>query len=256
MYRRYSPPPGAAAQDPITTPGRTAAGPEIVTLDMSQNKVHLDVGRDRKARPRRRRFRPRIEGPEAMPALVDRLRGLCEDRETVSFGLLAQTIGSQGHAPLLLVAAIFMVLPIGMIPGVGGALGVLVAAVGLQMFLNRKGVFLPRFFAKRELPADKICALADKIQPVFEWLRDRMAIRWEILSRGRASIMVIAVILMICGGSLVVIGAIPIATPLMGVPVTLFAIGLLARDGVVVALAYLSVIAVTVAFVYIRQQTG
>ncbi|NDV49317.1 exopolysaccharide biosynthesis protein [Salipiger sp. PrR003] len=177
-------------------------------------------------------------GPEAVPRLVERLRGLAESQDTVTLQSLAKEIGAQGHAPLLLIVATFLILPIGMIPGIGGALGAIRAVIGLQMLLGRTGLWVPPFLGKREIQARRVKAVAHKVRPVADWLRWHLHPRWERLSGGNLSISLIALFLIATGTSLLVLGAIPIAVPLVGIPVTLFAVGLLARDGVIVAAGY------------------
>ena len=63
------------------------------------------------------------KGPQTVPRIVQRMQELSRDEETVSMGHLTREIGAQGHAPLLMLVAIFMILPIGMIPGIGGRSG-------------------------------------------------------------------------------------------------------------------------------------
>lgn len=214
------------------------------------------------SKPRPNRWRGwrrkrRSHGPEAMPELVDRLYDLADGRDCVSIETLVRTIGAQGHAPLLLIAGLFMILPIGMIPGVGGALGLIVAIIGLQMLLDRNGVTIPRFFGKREISAERITNLAERIRPVFEWLRRRLKVRMEYLSTGKISLSIIAVILILTGGSLLVLGAIPVVVPMMGLPIILFAFGLFARDGAVVAAGYvLILIACVMIFLLHRNLAG
>lgn len=192
-------------------------------------------------------------GPRAIPAMVDRLHELAEGRECISLGELVRTIGAQGHSPLLMVCALLMVLPTGMIPGIGGALGLIVAIIGLQMLRGRSGIWVPKMFAKREFTAEHICKLAEWIRPHSERVHRHMRIRAEWLAEGSVSLSVVAVILMISGGSLVVLGAIPVATPLMGLPVALYALGILARDGVVVGIAHVLVVAVSALGFYIQM---
>ncbi len=185
-------------------------------------------------------------GPAAVRRLVDRLHDLAEGKDDVSVDHFVREIGAQGHAPLLLAVAILMVLPIGMIPGVGGALGALVAIIGLQMLLGRGGIWLPRFLGKRCIPADRVSRMTERIMPLAEWLRRHLHPRWTVLTDSPWSIGAIAVILMVSGGSLLILGAIPVAAPMMGLPVALFAFGILAKDGRLVAVGYLW-IAATVA---------
>ncbi|GGG72344.1 hypothetical protein GCM10011415_20470 [Salipiger pallidus] len=195
-------------------------------------------------------------GPEAVPALVERLHKLADGAETVSFAELNRTIGAQGHAPLLMVVSIFMILPIGMIPGIGGALGAIVALIGLQMLLGREGIGLPAVFGRRTLSAERLCRAADRIRPVADWLRKRLRPRWSALAEGRVSLSIMAILLMIAGGSLLVLGAIPVMTPLLGLPVAVFALGVLGRDGLVVAAGYVLLGLVILGGMWMKMSSG
>ena len=89
------------------------------------------------------------------------------------------------------------------------------------------------------------------------WGRRRLKIRMEYLSAGKVSLSIIAVILIVTGGSLLVLGAIPVVVPMIGLPIILFAFGLFARDGIVVAAGYvLILIACVVIFLLQRNLAG
>lgn len=177
-------------------------------------------------------------GPSALPRLVDRLRNMADQDDGITLDRLTTEIGAKGHAQLLLAVAILMVLPTGMIPGMGGALGALLAIIGVQMLRGHQGVWLPQFIGRREISAERLRSLASGVRPTADWVQRRLRPRWEMLSGGGASISIIALILILCGSSLLVLGAIPIAAPLIGVPVAVFGLGILARDGAVVAFGY------------------
>ena len=195
-------------------------------------------------------------GPEAVPALVDRLKALADGSETVSFAELNRTIGAQGHAPLLMVVSIFMILPIGMIPGIGGALGAIVALIGVQMLRGSKGIGLPDLFGRRTLSADRLRRVAIRIRPIADWLRKRLRPRWSALAEGRVSLCIMAILLIVAGGSLLVLGAIPVTTPLLGLPVAVFALGVLGRDGMVVAAGYVLLALVILGATWMKASSG
>jgi len=183
-------------------------------------------------------------GPQALPGLIDRLRKLARTEGEVTVGDLVDAFEAQGHAPLLMIVALLMILPIGMIPGVGGALGLLAAAVGVQMIVGREGVWLPGFMRSRAVSADRIGAITDRVRPVSVFLARHLDVRMEWLAAGRASLTIIAGLLIVAGGSLVFLGAIPVLVPLIGLPIAIFAIGIMARDGAVVAAGYLLLTAI------------
>ena len=182
---------------------------------------------------------------------MDRLDGLTRDCERVRFGDIVSTIGAQGHAPLLLVAAVLMILPIGMVPGVGGALGLLVAVIGAQMLRGHRGIWLPEFIARRSLPADRLSSGIGWICPAMAWLRRHLHIRMEYISSSRASLSIIALVLIAAGISLIVLGAVPLAVPLTGLPIAVFAFGIPARDGAVVMAGYVMLVALVVAGIWV-----
>ena len=204
----------------------TSSGETIPPTDTSNEKLS------------QAQFYGRNTGPSAIPRLVQRLQDIACDKNTVSVDRLTKEIGAQGHAPLLMVIAVLMMLPIGMIPGIGGALGAVVAIIGLQMLLGHEGIWLPGFLGRREVSARSIRSSAERIRPAADWIHQHLHPRWEFLSSGNASISIIAVILILTGGSLTILGAIPVAAPLIGLPVAVFAFGILGRDGVVVAAGY------------------
>lgn len=189
----------------------------------------------------------RFEGPEALPRLVDRLHALAEDRDSISIDAITRTIGAQGHAPLLMVASVIMILPVGMVPGVGGALGALVALIGLNMLLGRDSLRLPHLLGRREISAGRLRHTAERIRPASVWMKRHLHVRMEHLARGSASLMVISLILILAGSSLLILGAVPVATPIMSLPIALFAFGILGRDGAVVAAGYVAYALVGVA---------
>jgi|SRR6056297_3152164 len=181
---------------------------------------------------------PVADGPNAMPELVDRLHALVRDKDRVTIHAIAATIGAQGHAPLLMVAALLMILPVGMVPGVGGALGALVALIGVHMLIGRRSIWIPAILGRREIEADKVRRTAGRIRPAMVWLRRHLHIRMEHLARGHVSLRLVALFLIVSGGSLPILGAVPVATPFLGLPVAFFALGILSRDGAVVAVGY------------------
>ena len=73
----------------------------------------------------------------------------------------------------------------------------------------------------------------------MQWLSHRLRPRATPLAEGSVSLRIIALLLILLGLSMTVLGAIPILPPLMGIPVLFFALGLTTRDGAAVALGYL-----------------
>ncbi|MEQ9285239.1 MAG: exopolysaccharide biosynthesis protein, partial [Marinovum algicola] len=88
-------------------------------------------------------------GPDTVVTIVDTLDDMAADRTSIPFGDVVETIGAQGFGPLLLGLAALLVLPFGMIPGVGGAIGLIMAVIGIPIMRGRRGVWLPGFIRRR-----------------------------------------------------------------------------------------------------------
>ncbi|OWU68113.1 hypothetical protein ATO3_24795 [Marinibacterium profundimaris] len=176
--------------------------------------------------------------PKALPRLIDRIEDLAGSEAPVSVGAVTDMLGARSHAPMLMFVALLMILPVGMIPGVGGVLGVIAALIGLQMIRGRKGLWLPAFIRHREVPAHSIRQAVRGIRPPAAWLSRHLQTRLPVLAEGQLSLWVIALVLVLGGASMMVLGAIPFAIPLVGLPIACFAVGILTGDGLVVAAGY------------------
>ena len=174
----------------------------------------------------------------AVVTIVDMLDDLAETRAQVSFGEIVDTLGAQGFGPLLLALAALLILPIGMIPGVGGVVGLATAAIGVQILRGRSGLWLPGPLRRRTLPSAHLKRACQVLRPRMLWLRQRLRPRVTVLAEGPISLRVIAVFLILAGFVMAALGAIPILPPLLGLPVLCFALGLTARDGAAVAAGY------------------
>jgi hypothetical protein len=177
-----------------------------------------------------------------LEGLVGLLGRLAEGRREVTVGEVADTVGAHGHGPLLLLMAGLLILPLGMIPGVGGALGLLMAMVGVQMLRGGTGVWLPGALRRRGLPAERLRAACARLRRPMRRVGRHLRPRLTVLAAHRVSLVVLATLLILGGLGLAVAGAIPILAPLVGLPLLFFALGLTAGDGRFVAAGYLMVL--------------
>jgi hypothetical protein len=182
------------------------------------------------------------EGAEAVVTIVDALAGLADGRDSVAFGDLVETLGARGFGPLLLALAALLVPPVGMIPGVGGAIGLVMVGIGVQILRGGSGPWLPGPIRRRRLPAHRLRGACTALRPGMLWVRRRLRPRLTPLAEGAVSLRLIAVLLICTGLAMAVFGAIPVLPPLLGLPVLFFALGLTTRDGAAVALGYLALL--------------
>ncbi|WP_083191213.1 exopolysaccharide biosynthesis protein [Salipiger sp. CCB-MM3] len=150
---------------------------------------------------------------------------------------VVRTLESRGFGPLLIVLAAFLMLPIGMIPGVPALIGLLFILCGAQMMRGKSGVWLPSKIASIEFPADKFTASIKRAWPKARSLRRYLGSRMTWAASGTIS-RVIAVLLIFAGAAVIGLGFVPGLPFLVAVPVLLFGLGLTLRDGLLIILAF------------------
>jgi hypothetical protein len=178
------------------------------------------------------------DGDGALNGVLDDLEHLANGSETVAFGDIVDTLGARGFGPLLLILALFLLVPVGAIPGVPAAIGLVVALIGMQVVRGHRGLWLPDRVRRVSLTADRVTQAAHMLRPRLRWLGRFLHRRLAILAEGRLSVMAIGAVLIAVGLAMIVAGFVPLLPILLALPVLVFALGLTMRDGLLVLLGY------------------
>jgi hypothetical protein len=148
-----------------------------------------------------------------------------------------EKVASRSFAPLLLVAGMVALVPgLGDIPGVTTTMAVLVLLVSGQILFRRKQLWLPRWLLNLSVARDKFCKALD-------WLRRPARFMVRIV---RPRLAIFAEDTAIASGCVVVafvmpfMEVVPFGAIAAGVALTAFSVGLIARDGLVALLAFMS----------------
>src|SRR5690606_11707393 len=88
------------------------------------------------------------------------------DSEWLTLGQLVDTFEHRGFGPLLLTAALIIVLPSGGIPGLPTVIGVAIMLLAGQMVFGRSSPWLPKRLRKLKLKKQTFDKGIDKIKPV------------------------------------------------------------------------------------------
>lgn len=142
-------------------------------------------------------------------------------------------LGKRSVPLLILVPSLLLVSPLSAIPGMTTTLGLIVALLLAQRLAGRRTIWLPRALGRITVPAGRL-------DRALRWLRrpaariDRLLQpRFEFLAAGPVSRLPMAVVaLAACCAPLMEV--IPMSGTTVGAAITLFAAGLLGRDGVFV----------------------
>ncbi|MFV0335558.1 MAG: exopolysaccharide biosynthesis protein [Tropicimonas sp.] len=174
----------------------------------------------------------------AKPPLRSLLLALAETigtREKVLLGELVEALGMRGSGPVILLAAAMMILPTGMIPGVPAFMGGILVLAGVQMLRGRRALWLPPLLYGITLPGPALLRGIARAAPVTARLERYLRPRWQFLVTWRLSFWCIALIVIVTGGVVIVIGAVPGIPFLLAFHVLAFGLGLTTGDGFFVA---------------------
>lgn len=175
--------------------------------------------------------------PTNLEQLLDRIGEAAEGQDRVAIVAILEAIGRRSFGPQLLMAGVILVTPLSGVPGLPTAMGILVAAVSLQLLLRRRHIWLPRWILRSGFRTSKL----DK---VLGWLR-RPARGIDRLLRPRlhpfvngASTQVIAVLCLIIAVALPAMEFVPFSSSVAGAALAAFGLALVAHDGGLALLAY------------------
>jgi len=174
-------------------------------------------------------------GARPLGEVLDALAAAAEG-DTVSVDVLIETLGRRSFPALVLAPSLIAVSPASGIPGLSGTLGLVVATITAQMLLGRTKAWLPGFITKR-------CIATARLHRALNWLRrpvgvlDRFARPRLVVLVSQPLVIVPLMTMCAIGLTMPLLELVPMSATIAGAILTIFAVGLLVRDGVLVLLA-------------------
>jgi hypothetical protein len=180
----------------------------------------------------------RETSPRDLTSLLETLELAGRHCDSVSIDAVLQTLGQRSFAPLLLVAGIITLAPlIGDIPGVPTLMASLVILSAAQILIGRDHVWLPRWLLERRISRDRFTRAVRWMQKPAGWIDHLLKPRLTRLTRPPAHLAVALTCLLIAL-AMPPMEVVPFTANGAGVALTLFGLGLVANDGLMVLLGY------------------
>lgn len=185
---------------------------------------------------------PKVQKPiENLTGLLDRICSLVdcatvplEQVETVKLRAVFDTIGRRAYGPLLLAIGLFAVSPLTAVPGATWASAALTLVVAGQLMLGMQRPWMPRRLLDMEIASG---ALVKGVEAARPWAR-----RIDLFLKPRLDFLArppfVIVIGALCVAAAILtfpLGFIPLAPLAPGAAVVLFGLGLVAKDGFLLA---------------------
>ena len=158
--------------------------------------------------------------------------------ERVSLADIADFLGTRSIGAWLLILALPMVLPVPA-PGISVLFGIPLMMISAQLALGGRRAWLPAFILRKSMARADYVALMARMQPAVERLERlvRPRARWLANDWAKMPIGLICLVL-----AMIITLPIPLGHVAPGSAICLLALGLMERDGVVIAIGFVAAV--------------
>lgn len=176
--------------------------------------------------------------PANLNGVLDEIVAKCEDDDTpdsLTLDEILDSVGRRSYGPLLLVIGLFAISPATVVPGMTWLAAALTLVVAGQMALGLPRIWLPRKALQAQLPRDAVKSGVEKGRGIAKTIDKLLKPRLTFLSKPP---FVNVVALLVIAAALITfpLGLIPFAPLAPGLAVVFFGLGMVARDGLWLAL--------------------
>jgi hypothetical protein len=151
---------------------------------------------------------------------------------------IVHRIGDEAFPPLILTSALVIVTPASAIIGLSSFCGMIIALLALQMALGRSKLWLPRFILERRISHQRLNRITGYV--------DKPARYIDRVTRKRLTVLVDppltrlwALVCLLLSLVIPVFELVPMSSSIIAGVISLFALAMLARDGVLIIVGML-----------------
>lgn len=167
------------------------------------------------------------------------LQKTIEDSEgkDVTLRDILRIFGSRSFGPVFTILGLFAGLPpMGAIPGIPAAVGVVILLFSLQVVFGRSHIWTPSFIGELSVERSKLKKAYDKAGTVLRMV-DGLVTERLTWATGGAMDYVAAIVVSVLALSLIPLEVVPFAVGIPAAAITLIGLAVLARDGLLMLIA-------------------
>lgn len=153
------------------------------------------------------------------------------DGDKITFGKIVDEFEDRGYGPLLLIAALFIMLPTGGIPGIPTVLAIIIIFIAAQLTWGRSTPWLPNKLRSISFDKAKFSKAANKLKPITRKIDYVLRPRLKRFAKKPMTRIIGAVTIALCL-FMPFLEIIPFADVIPSSSIVIISLGLTARDGV------------------------
>ena len=167
------------------------------------------------------------------------------DGDKVTLGELLEAVHTRSFGPMLLVPALVAASPLGAVPGMSVVTGSVIVLVASQLLLGWNRPWLPQRLLDLEFDRSRLTSARKTMRPWLRWAERPVRARLTRLTEFPFSRAVAACCILLAM-SFYPLAVVPFAVFMPATAVCFYALGLTARDGLLVLFALVLTVAVIV----------
>ena len=172
----------------------------------------------------------------SLEALLGRLRQASQEGGEVRLGTIIDAVGRRSFGPLLLLAGLVTLSPVGDIPGVPTLMAIVVGSIAAQMLSGRETFWLPRWLLERSTSSSRVNKAVEWSQRPAHFVDGLLRPRLTALTNGAGAYLIAATCLLIAV-AMPPMELVPFSATGAGAALCAFGLALIAHDGWVAAAA-------------------
>jgi len=171
-----------------------------------------------------------------LQSILDHVDDLIVD-ETADLKSIIESFGDRAFGPVMLLSGLFMLTPLGAIPMVPAAFGFIVITFAVQLLMRRDTPWMPNILSRVKVSSSRVKQVKRKATPILAKVDGVIRPRMQWAARGPFQILA-ALIAIILSTAMVPLGAVPFAVCIPGFVLGLLGLGITARDGIMMFIAF------------------
>lgn len=170
-----------------------------------------------------------------LQSVLDQIETAMEGSNSVDLKTVVEAFGNRSFGPIMVLCGLCMMTPLGAIPGIPPAFGVIVIVFALQLLFRRRTPWMPEVLRRVKIPSDKLSKVQAKLRPILARIDGIIHPRLQWAATGPMQV-VISIVAIILSLSFFPLGMVPFGVVAPAAIVLLLGLGITARDGVLIIL--------------------
>lgn len=170
-----------------------------------------------------------------LQSVLDQIETTLDGSESVDLKTVVEAFGDRSFGPVMVLCGLCMITPLGAIPGLPPAFGVIVIVFALQLLFRRKTPWMPEVLRRVKIPADRLSKVQNKVRPFLAKIDGiiRPRLQWAATEPMLVLVSLVAIIISL---TFFPLGMVPFGVVAPAIIILLLGLGLTARDGVLTIL--------------------